>query len=500
MLKKRVSRGSRDKARFGKKPKTNDSDEEIPSDESVNADSSADDDDSYEEEEEQETQHEKHIRLTKVALAKARQAIDSDDEDPTATLTVRLQEEALQARGKLFFRVAEKYKPVSLESIVCLIGHKKSVTCLCISSDCKYIYSGGKDSSVIKWSLEDFSKVIVIKGARKGSSSSYHTGPVLSIAISDDRKYLATGSADHGIIIWNPDSLEVMFRLQRHRSPVTALSFRRQSHMMFSGDRFGRICVWNLPLTDILQDQGTASKVEVLSICGLSSERCVSSSGFGGAGICLWKVEQEVCVLYALKNIAEVSIECIYAANDDLFIGGSATNTLYLWHVSRGSPICKVFPAHPSTSSNFGSVTSRPSLNWVTAVTGLFSTDLLASASSSGHIQLWRLHLESVKAFSFGDTGNDNDEEVDSEKESKTKQSRLRIHHDSAKLERIPGGDFQLDGFINSLAFSNDGKWLIAGIGQEHRLGRWEERRRVRDAICLIPLNIPFKQVSDVWM
>lgn len=33
---------------------------------------------------------------------------DSEDEDPTATLTVRLQEEALQARGKLFFKVAEK--------------------------------------------------------------------------------------------------------------------------------------------------------------------------------------------------------------------------------------------------------------------------------------------------------------------------------------------------------------------------------------------------------
>lgn len=69
-----------------------------------------------------------------------------------------------------------------------------------------------------------------------------------------------------------------MFRLQRHFSPVTvslahhlpnrlkngycstsslqALSFRRQSHMMFSGDRSGRVCVWNMPLTEILQDQG----------------------------------------------------------------------------------------------------------------------------------------------------------------------------------------------------------------------------------------------------
>ncbi|KAM3182832.1 hypothetical protein ACTXT7_011538 [Hymenolepis weldensis] len=510
MVKKRVKRAFIDGPFPKKKSKIIDSDEEIPSEESVIESDREQHVDSYEDDDEIETPHEKRIRLAKLAVAKAKQAIDSDDEDPMATLTVRLQEEALQAKGKLFFSVTEKFKPVSSESIICLFGHKKTVTCLCISSD---------------WNIKDFSKLRVVRGGRRGSSSPYHTGPVLTIGISDDSKYLATGSADHSIIIWNPETLEVLFRLQRHRSPVTALSFRRQSHMMFSGDKFGRVCVWNLPLTDILQDQGAATKIEVLSICGLSLERCVSASGFGGAGICLWKVEQEVCAQYTVKNPAEYSIECIYAVNDDLYVGGSATNavkeilentermqpptailnsasTLYLWHMSRGSPICKISPAHPPTSNDLGSVTARPALNWVTAVTGLFSTDLLATASSSGHVQLWRLHLESEKAFSFGFNSENvgDDDEEGSDGESKTKQTRLRVHHDSAKLERIPKGEFQLGGFVNSLAFSNDGKWLVAGIGQEHRLGRWEERRKVKDAICVIPINIPFKQASDIWI
>ncbi len=34
--------------------------------------------------------------------------VGSDEEDATAALSVRLQEEALQARGKLFLRVAKK--------------------------------------------------------------------------------------------------------------------------------------------------------------------------------------------------------------------------------------------------------------------------------------------------------------------------------------------------------------------------------------------------------
>lgn len=34
-----------------------------------------------------------------------------------------------------------------------LRGHRKSVSCVCISEDGKYAYTGGKDSSVIKCKL-----------------------------------------------------------------------------------------------------------------------------------------------------------------------------------------------------------------------------------------------------------------------------------------------------------------------------------------------------------
>uniref|UniRef100_A0A5K3FCK8 WD_REPEATS_REGION domain-containing protein n=2 Tax=Mesocestoides corti TaxID=53468 RepID=A0A5K3FCK8_MESCO len=473
-------------SRFGsndKKKTKIDSDDEIPSD----TDESELSDVSGEEPEDEfdgETPHEKHVRLTKKALAEALKTVGSDEEDARAALSVRLQEEALQARGKLFSKIAHTYKPVSLADAVCLRGHRKSINCVCISSDCSFLYSGGKDASIFKWSLIDFRKICSAHGGPKGSNSKYHTGPILSMDISDDGKYLASGSSDKSILVWNPDDLLVLFRLQRHFAPVTALSFRRQSHMMFSGDRSGRVCVWNMPLTEILQDQGAATKVEVLSICGLSAERCVSSSGFGGAGICLWKVEEEVCVQYSVKNISEHSVECVYAVNDDLFIGGSTSNTLYLWHVSRGSPISKIYPAHPPVTRDMDSPTSRPALNWVTAVSGLFGTDLFASGSSTGHVRLWRLVVEG-KAFTFGD-----------EDEEPRSKGRLKVHHDTTKIEPIPNGEFHLAGYVNSLAFSNDGQWLAAGIGQEHRLGRWEDRRKVNDVVCLLPINISFKRSS----
>lgn len=43
-------------------------------------------------------------------------------------------------------------------------------------------------------------------------------------------------------------------------------------------------------------------------------------------------------------------------------------------------------------------------------------------------------------------------------------------------------------GFVNSLAFTNDGTKLIAAIGQEHRLGRWWRIKEAKNLIIIIPL------------
>jgi ribosomal RNA-processing protein 9 len=43
-------------------------------------------------------------------------------------------------------------------------------------------------------------------------------------------------------------------------------------------------------------------------------------------------------------------------------------------------------------------------------------------------------------------------------------------------------------GYINCLAFAPSGKFLVAGIGQEHRLGRWERIKAARNEIRIIPL------------
>ncbi|CAH8533407.1 unnamed protein product [Heterobilharzia americana] len=225
--------------------------------------------------------------------------------------------------------------------------------------------------------------------------------------------------------------------------------------MLFTADCSGRVCVWNMPLKEVLQDQGARTNIEVLGLCGLISERCVSCTGFGGPGVCVWKIPEEICVQYSTKNALESSVECIYAVNDQIFIGGSATNTLYIWHSSRGSPVFTVSPAHPvaklcppSPSEPF----SRPVANWYR------------------QLRFWRLIQPQSEHSNEGRV---------------QQQPRTQV-----SIERLPGLSISLGGFINGLAFTSDRRYLVVCLGQEHRLGHWEPRRHVTDGLYLIPLGI----------
>lgn len=43
---------------------------------------------------------------------------------------------------------------------------------------------------------------------------------------------------------------------------------------------------------------------------------------------------------------------------------------------------------------------------------------------------------------------------------------------------------------MNDLKFSEDGSYLVAGIGQEHKLGRWTINKSAKNSILLIKLIV----------
>ncbi len=115
----------------------------------------------------------------------------------------------------------------------------------------------------------------------------------------------------------------------------------------------------------------------------------------------------------------------------------------------KKKPLCTVHRAHGVDSSS-----GAP--NWVSAVTCLPMSDLVASGSCDGQIRLWQCG-EHFRRLS--------------------------------PLLTVPA-----PGFVNGLAFAPSAgggtEWvLLAALGQEHRLGRWTRDREAKNCVLVIPLE-----------
>ena len=51
------------------------------------------------------------------------------------------------------------------------------------------------------------------------------------------------------------------------------------------------------------------------------------------------------------------------------------------------------------------------------------------------------------------------------------------------EVHKIP-----VKGFVNSLSLSGCGGWLVAGVGQEHRLGRWWRHKEAKNKLVIIEI------------
>ncbi|ONM07049.1 U3 snoRNP-associated protein-like EMB2271 [Zea mays] len=46
------------------------------------------------------------------------------------------------------------------------------------------------------------------------------------------------------------------------------------------------------------------------------------------------------------------------------------------------------------------------------------------------------------------------------------------------------------DGFVNSLAIAKSGRFIVAGVGQEPRLGRWGRVRSAQNGVAIHPIRL----------
>lgn len=180
----------------------------------------------------EETVQEKRLRLAHTYLKeielKEKERLETEDVDKNL-IAQRLKEDVLEKFGKLPKKVAAQYSHCGDYLVLKCKDHSRSITCLTVSSDDKYIYSASDDYSIVKWSLKTRKKILTVKRTDKNG----HKKKILSLALTSDNKYLASGGLEAKVNIWNPEDLTLLHVFSGHKIDVTGLVFRKNTHQLF---------------------------------------------------------------------------------------------------------------------------------------------------------------------------------------------------------------------------------------------------------------------------
>ncbi|CAE6185227.1 unnamed protein product [Arabidopsis arenosa] len=363
------------------------------------------------------------------AKRKEREEDDEEDDGVRDSLVVKtLMQEQLEKSGRVQRAIASRVQePRSSDEFRVIVKHQQSVTGVALSDDDSRGFSVSKDGTILHWDVSSgksdeykwpSNEVLKSHGLKfQESWNTRHNKQSLALAVSSDGRYLATGGVDCHVHLWD-------IRFTGHRGIVSSLCFREGTAELFSGSYDRTLRIWNAEDRTYI-DSSFGHQSEILSIDALEGSVFL--------------------VLDAIEH-------CSYTSSDE-FLAGSDNGSIALWSILNKKPVFIVKNAHhviadhDSVNHNCTSACS-----WVSSVAVCRGSDLAASGAGDGCVRLWGV--------------------------------------ESGSRAIQPSFGLPLPGFVNSLAFAKSGQFLIAGVGQEPRLGRWGCLKSAQNGVAIHPLRL----------
>ncbi|KAJ6597528.1 WD40-repeat-containing domain protein [Mycena vulgaris] len=476
-------------------------------------------------EDDEETPAEKRLRLAKLYLESVKEGLADGEFDAAEIdkelISARLKQDVMEHSGKMHLFIADTIDFTQTPTTVLRTrGHRFSVTSAVAAESGKHLFTSGKEGSIIKWDLTSGKKLAIFHkvrpppgaSAKKGKAKGFgdpavegHTDEVLALALSGDGKYLASAGKDRRLGVWDVEQgawVKGFVGQMGHKDLISTLAFRKGTNQLYTGSHDRTLKVYDL-------SPGVMGYVEtlfghqdhVLALDALRGETCVSVGGRDKT-VRYWKIVDETQLVFRgggrsrvrevlegglrgedegddvddegaepgvsakakgkerekTTKFVEGSMECVAMIDETTFVSGGDSGSLCLWTTQKKKPVFTQALSHGFNEAQSATKGVIQTPRWVTAVASLRYSDLIASGSWEGDIRIWKLDAK-LKSFALVST-------VPAPGVVNSLQFFTPPKEFFAEAEWARGPE-------STAKRKAGGALLVAGLGQEHRLGRW---------------------------
>ncbi|MDE7226925.1 MAG: caspase family protein [Treponemataceae bacterium] len=206
------------------------------------------------------------------------------------------------------------------------LGHSDSVYSVAWSPDGKYIASGSGDKSIKIWDAATGKELRTLEG---------HLKDVYSVAWSPDGKHIASGSDDHTAKIWDAASGKEVRTLD-HSSHVNSVAWSPDGKYIASGSWDGSVKIWDAASGKELRAlSGHYNDVTAVA-WSPDGKHIASGGGYSDRTMKIWDAEsgKELCVLKHSDDVRFVAW-----SPDGKHIASGGGDSVKIWDAASGKEI-----------------------------------------------------------------------------------------------------------------------------------------------------------------
>jgi WD40 repeat protein len=238
-----------------------------------------------------------------------------------------------------------------------LRGHKGIITALSVAKG--MAFTGSADGSVKVWSVPSAVCIDTLCG---------HKDSIKCIAVSKDAQMVASGSLDMSVRLWvlAAGLLQHHFVFEGHTDVIWCIELTRDTSKVASGASDKTVRVWDIQSQKCLHVLMHQENVKALAATN-DSERLISADHSSYDQLRVWSLKTGACL--RLLNGHNHAVMSVIVVDDDRFaLSGSRDGTIKLWSLDGdGLPLAS-FDAQ-SQIKYLASVSSRSSSDLLVAAT-----------------------------------------------------------------------------------------------------------------------------------